>query len=73
MIVEVEIDLDDIDEDYFVDFLRRKGYRVSKDGVTPIHVFTNDELEWLEEYIVQNNLDDCNMLVKSILQKVRFG
>jgi len=72
--VEVTIDLADIDDDYMISFLEDNGYVVHKQQKekTLLDFFTQEELDWLENYIIDNDLDNCNMVVRSILNKVRF-
>lgn len=72
--VEITIDLADIDDDYMISFLEENGYVVyeKQKEKTLLDFFNQEELDWLENYIVDNDLDNCNMVVRSILNKVRF-
>lgn len=70
--IDVDVDIDEFPIEDIVDYVENKGYSVSKNGFSLLTIFEQEELDWLEKHIVNNNLDDCNMVVQSILNRVRY-
>jgi hypothetical protein len=69
--VTVDVDLDDFDDQELIDELEKRGWWVSPNTKWEPLELTDQQIDWICEKIMSENLDATDMVAKDIYDELR--